>query len=125
MTTPNRPTRKAVFAATRRGAALAAVITLLAIVNIALIAAARSSSDQADAATLRIESERAFYAAESGVMLLIGRLGSGDEPPEAGETVTFGGQRIEYAVVPESETGTFEILGQSGRGYRRVLIEIE
>ena len=111
--------------ARRRGAAIVVVVTLLSVINITLIASFRSVADQADIATLRIESERAFYAAESGVMLLIGDLQTGGTGPDAGEGVDIGLQRITYAVVPEAETGIYEILGQSGRGYRRLMIEID
>jgi hypothetical protein len=109
----------------RRGAAIVAVVTLLSVVNITLIASFRSVGDQADVATLRIESERAFYAAESGVMLLIGDLQTGGIGPASGDALDIGSQRIVYDVVPDADTGAYEILGQSGRGFRRLLIEIE
>ncbi|MFZ4574429.1 MAG: hypothetical protein ACOYN0_08535 [Phycisphaerales bacterium] len=50
----------------RRGMGIAAVILLLAMLNIAVIGSVASSGDETQVGAMQVKTAQAFYAAESG-----------------------------------------------------------
>ena len=109
-----------------RAAALAMVVALLAVVNLAVVATLRTGADSADRDTLGIETARAFYAAESGAVIAIRELGVGADLPEVGDTLELGPATVRFDAMPENDgVGSIEVEGVSGRGYRRVELTVE
>ena len=61
----------------RRGAAIISVIIVLAILGIALVGAVNAGSREQDLTVRRMDTLRAFYAAEAGMNMAIRELASG------------------------------------------------
>lgn len=110
----------------RRGAVLLVVVLLLAVVNLMVVAAATASAGDAHTATLRLETLRAFYAAESGGVVVIRSLEGGPTLPSAGGELDLGSATVRYDAVP-TEPGTIVVRGTSASGWavRRVRIVTE
>ncbi|RMH14686.1 MAG: hypothetical protein D6695_00550 [Planctomycetota bacterium] len=109
----------------RRGIALVVVVLMLAVVHITVMSSVVRAGPEADIVTLRIETARAFFAADSGVMVWL-REDAAGQTPEPGEVLTLNEQRVLFVESPEAgESGTLVVEGQSGRARRRVMINLE
>ncbi len=109
----------------RRGMAVVGIVVLLAIIHIVVIGSVSSGARESDVQTLRLETLRAFLAADSGVVVWI-RMDAAGETIDAGETVDIGTERMIYVSAPDAgEAGTVVIEGQSGRARRRVAVDVE
>ena len=111
--------------ATRRGAALAAVVIALSLMSLLVLASAGSGEEASESDALRVETARAFFAADSGATVLIGLTASGAAFPEAGEIVDLGVSEFEVIELPAGSGGDAVIEGRSGFASRRVLIGLE
>lgn len=107
----------------RRGIAAAMAIIVLATMHVALIAAVTATADDAHTTALRIETVRAFYAAESGTMIV---LGSGDLSalPAAGDVLQLGPSTIHWITVDPAESGNIVVEGRSGFARRRIRLTV-
>jgi len=108
----------------RRGMAVAVIVVVLAVLALAVAGSVRPVRQEADIASLRVQTLRAFYATESGANVLIGSLQAGIDPPASGDSLTWGHQTVEFETVPVG-TGTVTILGRSGQSQRRISLDIE
>ena len=66
-----RVPRKSKACPQRRGSALVVIVVVLAILGIAVAGAVRPLIYEAETTTLRIETTRAFYGAESGAAVVV------------------------------------------------------
>ncbi|MDX2133021.1 MAG: hypothetical protein SFY69_13310 [Planctomycetota bacterium] len=108
-----------------RGASVAAVIVMLAIINFAVLGAVRASADDVHVGAMRLETLRAFYAAESGAIVAVRLAGEGLAPPGAGSVLTFADAEATVERAPGAgEPGDVVILGRSGLGQRRVVVTL-
>jgi len=112
-------------AASRRGVAVVAVVILLAVVNLAVLAGLEAGADDASAAALRIETARAFYAADAGAIIVLRALSHGTAVPGAGTEIPLPSSSLMIVSAPGSGAGDVEIQGTSGLATRRVLITID
>ena len=111
--------------AKRRGAGVAAVVLMLVVLNLAILGVVSSSSDDISLAALRLESCRAFYAAESGGVIVT-RLVMDSRAAPVGTTLELPHAQVEFISAPlASEAGTVVVEGSSGDAKRRVEIELE
>ena len=110
----------------RRAAALVAAIILLGVTGMAVGATVVAAGDDARTTTLRAQSLRAFYAAESGVELAIRALNADPNDPFTGP-YTLPGQAIAEADPPFDTSAPSEavIVGRAGLAERRVRIRVE
>jgi hypothetical protein len=109
----------------RRGMGIAVVVVMLAIVNIAVLGAVAASGEEANLGAMRLETTRAFYAAESGAMVVVRQLREGVEAPQAGTSLSFASARVEFERVPRvGEGGEAIVIGTSGFARRRVVVTI-
>lgn len=108
----------------RRGVAVGAAILVLVLVNAAVIMAAAGGADDAGLAASRAATLRAFFAAESGVRLVVGELGAGREAPE-GELNIPGGAVIEISSDQDAPPMTVEIRGRYLDAIRVIEARIE
>ncbi|MEM7623857.1 MAG: hypothetical protein AAF235_11725 [Planctomycetota bacterium] len=112
----------------RRGVALALVVTLLAFIQLATVATLGAASDDAWTAGARVRTLRAFFAAEGAFNAAASAIAEG-ETVSAG-TVTFGvRQEFELVTVPDLMTGGVNggdlvIEGRSDSARRVATIEI-
>lgn len=109
-----------------RGMAVAAVVIVLALVNLVVIASLEGGTDDAMSAAIRVETVRAFYAAEAGSMIAVELLSEDKTPPTAGDVLSLDTGQITFTRVPTTgATRTLVIDGRSGAAFRRVHITAE
>lgn len=108
----------------RRGTILAVMVVILALMGLVVAGSVRPLRDEATLTTMRVETVRAFYAAESGMVIVIqGYMGSATMPAEGAE-ITINGQVIRFDQVPDA-VGTAIIHGRSGDAIRRIELELQ
>ena len=73
----------------RRGAGIAAVVMMLAMLNIAVIGSISASAQEADLGAMRAETTRAFYAAESGAVVVLKLTNEGLGLPAVGDCLLY------------------------------------
>lgn len=111
--------------ARRRGAGVAAVVLMLVVLNLAILGVVSGSSDDLSLAALRLESCRAFYAAESGGVIVT-RLVTDSRSAPVGTTLALPQAQVRFIAAPEaSEAGTVVVEGMSGEARRRIEIVLE
>lgn len=109
----------------RRGAGVAAVVLMLVVLNLAIMGAVSNSGDDLSLAALRLESSRAFFAAESGGVIVTRLLMDGRAAP-VGATLDLPHAQVAFiSAPPASEPGTVVVQGTSGDAKRRIEIELD
>ncbi|MFO0833851.1 MAG: hypothetical protein U0638_02685 [Phycisphaerales bacterium] len=110
----------------RRGMAVAAVVIVLALINLVVIASLDGGTDDAMSAAIRVETVRAFYAAEAGSIIAVELLSEDKTTPTAGDVLSLDTGQITFTRVPTTgATRTLVIDGRSGMAFRRVHITAE
>lgn len=108
----------------RRAAALVMAVLMLAGINLAVVSAVTGGGDDARLASVRADTERAFYAAESGAALVVGEYAAGRSVPTGTRTIA-GGATITVSASAPSAPMDVVIVGAYGQAQRRVEIRIE
>ncbi len=111
--------------ASRRGAVIVMILVIFALISLVMIAAVGGGQADSQAAALRVETMRAFYAAESGSVVVFKSVVDGDTLPAEGTTITLGTETVEFITVPPSGVGEVTVEGRAGFARRRVTIDIE
>lgn len=115
------PSRRA-----RRAIAAAAIVIVLALINLVVIASLEGGTDDAMAAAIRVETTRAFYAAEAGSVIAVELLSEDKPTPAAGAVLSLETGEVTFTRVPTSgTTRTLVIDGRSGIAFRRVHVTAE
>ena len=109
--------------ATRRGFAVATVVILLLMLNLLAFGAIRGGSDESSVASLRVETLRALYACDAGLVIALGELSRGADAASLPSSLSLSGASVD--VQASDESGDIEVVieGWSGFGRRRVLVE--
>lgn len=100
------------------------LVVVLAVLHVAVIGGVAASGADAQTGLLRVETTRAFYAAEGGASVVVKGLLGETTPPTDGSTLTLSGAEVEFVQVPES-AGEIVVEGRSGFARRRLSIEVE
>lgn len=108
----------------RRGIVLVVIVVVMSILSLVVAGSIRPVRDESELAALRIETTRAFYAAESGAFIVMNAVMGSIDMPDEGTTLNLGGQRIEFVQVPDS-TPIAVIEGSSGDAVRRIELTTE
>lgn len=109
----------------RRGAGIAVIVVVLAILNIAVLGSVAASGDEAAMGAMRLETTRALYAAESGAIIAVRLTLEGSELPAAGTTLSLTNASVQFiAKPPTGRAGNIVIIGTSGTARRRVTITL-
>ena len=112
--------------ASSRGVGIAAIIVVLAALNLAVIGAVRAASDDTDVGSLRVETLRAFYAAESAARIAVRCAIDGDAYPAAGSSISIGQATARFVQMPPSgDAGDVVVMGLSGNASRRISVTIQ
>ncbi|MFO0831615.1 MAG: hypothetical protein U0637_07200 [Phycisphaerales bacterium] len=118
-TLPAAPARRA----RRRGTGIAALILLLAVLNIAAMGVLAAGTDESDLSVSRAQTIRAFYAAESGGVAVLKLTQSRQTLPTAGSTLNLTNATCTYESVPSATTGgTLWVTATSGDARRRIAV---
>lgn len=108
----------------RRGSALVVVVMVLAILGITVAGAVTPLIYEAEVVSLRVETTRAFYAAESGAAVIIQAEVGGVDAPESGDEVVIEGSVIRYIQIPDEGVNAI-VEGTSGSAVRRIELGFE
>ncbi len=114
--------------ASRHAMALVVAVIMLSVVALVSLGALTSAADDARVGSLRIESLRAFYAAESGAMLSRRQQREDAAAPLAGTFTLPEGQRFTVIAPFKAaplDPGVSTIDGLCGRAARRAEVEAE
>jgi Tfp pilus assembly protein PilX len=103
---------------------MAVVLVVVMVLGLAVAGSIQPLAQEADLASMRVESMRAFFAAESGVTIAVGAVNAGLPPPRPGVRVTIGNQTVRFVSV-EEDFAAVTVEGASGLAVRRVLLEFE
>lgn len=109
---------------TRRGVVIAVALLVVMVLGLTVAGSIRPLSQETDLASLRVETARAFYAAESGVTVYIAGINAGLTPPEPGETTATGSSSFSFIETGETD-GRVTVEGRSGSATRRLTVIVE
>ncbi len=104
---------------TRRGTVLVVIVVVMAILSLVIAGAVRPVRDESDLATLRVETTRAFYAAESGAIIMMNGVIGQIDMPTNGQSLVLNDQTIVFVQVPNDQ-GVGIVEGISGDATRRI-----
>ena len=108
----------------RRGAVLVVILVVMAVLALVVAGSIRPVRDEAEIATLRVETTRAFYTAESGAFVVMqGVMGNATMPTE-GSTLDLNGQTVVFVQIPDA-TPVAVVEGISGDAVRRIEMTTE
>ena len=110
----------------RRGAVVLLLVVMLAVLNLVVTAGAVGGRDDASVAVLRVETARAFYAAESAARIVLDQAVANGAWPEAGDRFAVGSTAD--AVVIQAADGpgsTLVIDGRSAEARRRIMLGVD
>ena len=108
----------------RRGNAVVVLVVVMAVLSLVVVGLVRPLGDESSIAAMRVETVRAFYAAESGALVVMkGYMGDADMPAQGSEVV-INGQSVLYTQVPGG-SGVAVIEGRSGDASRRIELELQ
>ncbi|MFG0245828.1 MAG: hypothetical protein ACF8MF_07260 [Phycisphaerales bacterium JB052] len=108
----------------RRGVVLLVVVVVMAILGLVVASSVRPVRDEAELATLRVETTRAFYSAESGAFVMMNALLGETDMPEEGDTFQIDGQTVRFVQLPVDGANAI-IEGASGDATRRIELSTE
>jgi len=104
--------------------ALAALVLVMCVLNVAVFAMVLGTGDDNRVATLRADSIRAFLAAESGLSIAVTELSAGRSVPE--DTLTLaGGETVQITLSAAAAPCTIVVAGRSGQAERVIEVELD
>ncbi len=116
----------------RRGGVLPVVVLMLAIVSVVALNVIDTGGRETELGAMRIETARAFYAAESGLIGAARLRQGGLSLPSQGTTLTLpagsaGSAQATFVTVPApaATSGSVRVVGQSGLGQRRLELQFQ
>lgn len=110
----------------RRGVAVAALVIVLALVNVLVLASVSAGREDGEVVVWRVEGLRAFYAAESAARVALRSLQDGVPGPEVGSELPMPSATARYLTMPDaSGAGSIVVVGRSGEARRRIRVTVE
>lgn len=114
----------------RRGGVLPVVVLMLAIVTVVALNVIDTAGRETELGAMRIETARAFYAAESGLIGAARLRQDGLTLPTQGATLSLpagnaGTAQVTFVSMPAANatSGAIRVVGQSGLGQRRLELQ--
>lgn len=102
------------------------MVLMLVMVHLLVMGSLAPTRDEAQISTLRVETLRAFYAAESAAMLTLRSAIDGvDQSSQTGQIVQLAGATAHLLQWPADGHGVVMLEGRSGGAVRRLSIQLE
>lgn len=102
------------------------VIVMIALLQLMVINSLGGTADDADEVVLRIQTLRAFYAAESGAVVALADELRGVDPPGTGELLLLPNASAEFFQTPWDDSGDLLVVeGHADIARRRIQISLE
>lgn len=108
----------------RRGIILVVIVVVMAILSLVVAGSIRPVRDESEIAMLRVETTRAFYAAESGAFIIMNAVMGNTEMPDEGSVINVNGQTIQFVQLPDEDSDAI-VEGASGDAVRRIQLTTE
>ncbi len=109
----------------RRGCGIAAVVIMLAAINLTVMGSVSASGAESQVGALRVETARAFYAAESAARVVIKCNNAGIALPAAGATLSMAPATATYVSMPVAgNAGDAIIRGSEGTTTRQLKVTL-
>lgn len=109
----------------RRGSGAVALVLLLAVLTMAVLGSVAASGDEAAIGALRVETARAFYAAEGGCVVAIRTSSEGEALPAPGTVLALPYGTATFVALPATaQGGDLVVMGRSGLGQRRIKVTL-
>ena len=108
----------------RRGIVLIVIVVVMAILALVVAGAVRPVRDETELARLRVETTRAYFAAESGGIIVMNAMMGNIDMPEEGTEFSLSGQTIEFVQIPDVDPVAV-VEGRSGDAVRRIELTTE
>ena len=109
----------------RRGAAVAAVVLLIAAVQMVAITSVGGGRHDADQAIRRVMTQRAYFAADAAALIASRQAQSGLTPPTAGTSLAVGNATATFKQTTGALTaGDIIVEGKADNSARRVKISL-
>lgn len=109
----------------RRGAAVAAVVLLIAAVQMVAITSIGGGRHDADQAIRRVMTQRAYFAADAAALIASRQAQSGMTPPAAGTALVVGNATATFKQTTGALTaGDIIVEGKADNSARRVKISL-
>lgn len=108
----------------RRGVVIAVALLIVMVLGLAVAGSVRPLAQESDLAALRVETARAFYAAESGVLLHLAASNAGLPGLSPGDAASLGVASFER-LGPDGPGEELIVEGQSGSASRRITVTLD
>lgn len=108
----------------RRGVIVLIAVIILAVMNVAILSTVAAAGSDAHIGVLRVETIRAFYAAESGATICVKGIIGPSTPPTEGSSATVGSETVHFIQV-QTPPGELIVEGRAGFARRRLAIQVE
>ncbi len=103
----------------RRGIILVVIVVVMACLSLVVAGSIRPVRNESEIAMLRVETTRAFYAAESGAFIIMNAVMGNADMPEVGSTIHLNGQTVQFVQLPDEDSDAI-VEGASGDAIRRI-----
>lgn len=113
-----------------RGTTIALAVVILAMIQLLVIGVLVASGDESEVRGLRVQTARAFYAAESGVVIAARAMTDNAGIPAEGSHISLPDAQVEFVTIPASVGGSgvdeeLIVQGLSGAAVRRLRVDFE
>jgi hypothetical protein len=109
----------------RRGAAVAVLVLMLAVIQMVVVSGVDGSADDAGQAVLRLLSTRAQYAADGAGMIVTRQVKEGQHVPPVGTILTIGSATATVVEAPTAgSAGEVVVDVRCDRATRRIRISL-
>ena len=113
-----------------RGTTIALAVVILAMLQLLIIGVFMASGDESEVRGLRVQTARAFFAAESGVVIAVRAMTDNTGIPTEGAQVSLPDARIEFVTIPAGYGGSgadeeLVVQGVSAAAVRRLRVDFE
>lgn len=113
-----------------RGTTIALAVVILAMIQLLIIGVLMASGDESEVRGLRVQTARAFFAAESGVVIAARAMTDNTGVPAEGAQVSLPDAQIEFVTTPASTGGSgadeeLVVQGLSAAAVRRLRVDFQ
>jgi hypothetical protein len=110
----------------RRGLAILLAVVMIAAANMLIFASLAGSGADAALSVCRVDTAQAYYAAESGAIVVVKTTEASITRPTAMTSYTVGASTFTVTALPAAGTaGTVNITGADGTAARRVRLDVQ
>ena len=113
-----------------RGTTIALAVVILAMLQLLIVGVLMASADESEVRGLRVQTARAFFAAESGVVIAVRAMTDNTGVPAEGSQVSLPDAQIQFITIPAGQGGSgvdeeLVVQGVSATAVRRLRVDFQ